>query len=68
MALLQSFCNRTLSAHNAIERCLGRLKQYRHITMHDVSKNAHFLAFLCLAASLTWAPEWMSIQPRERRG
>jgi transposase len=41
-------------ARNAIERCFGRLKQYRRIATRYDRKASHFMAFLCLAASLTW--------------
>ncbi|ADV00732.1 transposase IS4 family protein [Alicycliphilus sp. B1] len=44
-------------ARNAIERCFGRLKQYRRIATRYDRKDAHFMAFLCLAASLTWVPD-----------
>jgi transposase len=41
-------------ARNAIERCFGRLKQFRRIATRYDRKAAHFMAFLCLAASLAW--------------
>jgi transposase len=43
-------------ARNAIERCFGRLKQFRRIATRYDRKAANFMAFLCLAASLTWLP------------
>ena len=41
---------------NAIERCFGRLKQYRRIATRYDRKDSHFKAFLCLAACLYWIP------------
>lgn len=43
-------------ARNAIERSFGRLKQLRRITTRYDRKASHFMAFLCLAASLAWLP------------
>lgn len=41
-------------ARNAIERCFGRLKQYRRIATRYDRKDEHFRAFLLIAATLTW--------------
>jgi transposase len=43
-------------ARNAIERCFGRLKQFRRIATRYDRKVANFMAFLCLGASLAWLP------------
>lgn len=39
---------------NAIERCFGRLKQYRRIATRYDRNDANFLGFLCLAALPFW--------------
>lgn len=39
---------------NRIERCFGWLKRYRRIATRFDRNDAHFLAFLYLAASLRW--------------
>lgn len=44
-------------ARNAIERCLGRLKQYRRIATRYDRKDDNFRAFLLIASSLSWMTE-----------
>lgn len=44
-------------ARNAIERCFGRLKPLRRIAIRYDRKAAHFVAFLCLAASRLWSSD-----------
>ena len=41
---------------NAIERSFARLKQLRRIATRYDRKACHFMAFLCLAASMAWLP------------
>ncbi len=53
----RAFDAKLYRARNAIERCFGRLKQYRRIATRYDRKDAHFMAFLCLAASLHWLIE-----------
>lgn len=54
-------------ARNAIERSFAKLKQLRRIATRYDRKASHFMAFLCLAASMAWLPAWMSIHPRLHR-
>lgn len=62
-AVIPAKCNRkhqyrhdkTLYAErNRIERCFGRLKQYRRIATRFDRNDSHFMGFLYLACSLFW--------------
>lgn len=53
----RAFDAKCYRARNAIERCFGRLKQYRRIATRYDRKDASFMAFLCLAACLIWLSE-----------
>ncbi|TCP09373.1 IS4 family transposase [Crenobacter luteus] len=50
------FDARRYRMRNAIERCFGRLKQWRRLATRYDRKACHFMAFLCLAAFLIWNP------------
>jgi len=41
-------------ARNAIERCFGKLKQFRHIATRFDRKALHFLSFIQIAAAMIW--------------
>ena len=43
-------------ARNAIERSFAKLKQLCCIATRYDRKASHFMAFLCLAASMAWLP------------
>lgn len=48
------FGARVYRARNAIERCFGRLKQYRRIATRYGRKDGNFRALLLIAVTLTW--------------
>jgi len=39
---------------NRIERCFNKLKHFRRVATRYDRRAVHFLAFLCLAASMLW--------------
>jgi transposase len=39
---------------NRIERCFNKLKHFRRLATRYDRRACHFLAFLCLAASMLW--------------
>ena len=39
---------------NRIERCFNKLKHFRRLATRYDRRAIHFLAFLCLAASMLW--------------
>jgi transposase len=39
---------------NHIERCFNKLKHFRRLATRYDRRAVHFLAFLCLAASMLW--------------
>jgi transposase len=39
---------------NRIERCFNKLKHFRRLATRYDRRAVHFLAFLCLAASILW--------------
>ena len=39
---------------NRIERCFNKLKHFRRLATRYDRRATHFLAFLCLAASILW--------------
>jgi transposase len=39
---------------NLIERCFNKLKHFRRLATRYDRRACHFLAFLCLAASMLW--------------
>lgn len=47
---------------NRIERCFNKLKHFRRLATRYDRRAVHFLAFLCLAATMLWMRS-MSIQP-----
>lgn len=46
---------------NAIERCFGRMKQWRRLATRYDRKDSNFMGFLCLAAFLIWVPETVNV-------
>jgi transposase len=41
---------------NRIERCFNKLKHFRRLATRYDRRACHFLAFLCLAATMLWMP------------
>ena len=52
----RAFDSKTYRARNAIERCFGRLKQWRRLATRYDRKDSNFRAFLCIASFLIWQP------------
>jgi len=51
------FDSRIYRARNAIERCFGRLKQWRRLATRYDRKDSNFMAFLRIASFLIWQPD-----------